>query len=350
MLQQSQLSFERFLVHGRHGRQLRDCGDLLHAERVDHKECVRVKVLLTRHGRKDLAWPRGQARHDTSQATFPSQGAVEGNAGYHHAMAEERGHVSAMDDYAVHQAPELLATVATTDPNFFERFYFNLYSHSDDLFMIVGLGQYPNRGLDRCLCHRRAPRGAALAAQFHRLRWRPRHHPGRSAGDRNSLREPGLSTYGPMNTKGRRSNFDLTWQADIAPYLEQRTNAKVGPRTTDDGQRFVQTGRWTGGLRLGDERFSITSDRYWGVRRTEAGVCAGWPTACRSCAFPPHRRSRRSSRGPRCSSRSTRFSTPRSRMRRGCRSVWAAHLVAALPSEAVADLGPTDHQLVFEPG
>lgn len=28
----------------------------------------------------------------------------------------------------------------------------------------------------------------------------------------------------------------------------------------------------------------------------------------------------------------------------------AAHLVAGLPSEAVADLGPTEHQLVFEPG
>ncbi len=262
-------------------------------------------------------------------------------------MADERGNVSAMDDYAVHQAPELLATVATTDPNFFERFYFNLYSHSDDLFMIVGLGQYPNRGLI----------DAYAIAVRHGVQ-----HSLRSSvvfdGDRAVTRAGPLGIEILSGTRsvsvradeheGSPIEFDLTWEADIAPYLEQRTNAKVGPRTTDDGQRFVQTGRWTGDLRLGGEQFSITPDRYWGARDRSWGL----RRLADSVPLVPFPRASFTSFFTWAPMQFEQYTVLYAAFEdaKGVPERRAAHLVARLPGDGVADLGPTDHQLVFVPG
>jgi hypothetical protein len=262
-------------------------------------------------------------------------------------MADQRGHVSALDDFAVHQAPELVATVATTDPNFFERFYFNLYSHSDDLFMIVGLGQYPNRGL----------MDAYAIAVRHGVQ-----HSLRSSvvfdGDRLHTTAGPLAIEIRSGTRtvnvradaheGSPIEFDLTWNADIAPYLEQRTHAKVGPRTTDDGQRFVQTGRWDGTLRLGDEQFSITSDHFWGARDRSWGL----RRLADSVPLVP---------APRASFTSYFTWTPMQfddysvlyasfEDAAGIPERRSAHRVANLPGLEVTDLGATDHHLAFVPG
>ncbi len=53
-----------------------------------------------------------------------------------------------MDDYPVHQIAEPIRQVATSDRNFYDRYYFNCYpTESPDVFLIVGLGQYPNLGV-----------------------------------------------------------------------------------------------------------------------------------------------------------------------------------------------------------
>ena len=56
--------------------------------------------------------------------------------------------LSPMDDYPVHQIAEPIRHVATSDRNFYDRYYFNCYpTESPDVFLIVGLGQYPNLGV-----------------------------------------------------------------------------------------------------------------------------------------------------------------------------------------------------------
>ena len=55
--------------------------------------------------------------------------------------------VSSWDDYPVHQTSELVAHPATSDRNFYDRYYFNLHGSSDELFAVFGLGQYPNLGV-----------------------------------------------------------------------------------------------------------------------------------------------------------------------------------------------------------
>ncbi len=58
--------------------------------------------------------------------------------------------LSPLDDYPVHQISEPMRFVGTSDRNFYDRYYFNVHgtgeTHgtNDDLFAVIGLGQYPN--------------------------------------------------------------------------------------------------------------------------------------------------------------------------------------------------------------
>ena len=52
-----------------------------------------------------------------------------------------------LDDYPVHQIPEVMRHVGTSDRNFYDRYYFNAFPLTGDAMLIVGLGQYPNLGV-----------------------------------------------------------------------------------------------------------------------------------------------------------------------------------------------------------
>src|SRR6516165_9820831 len=51
------------------------------------------------------------------------------------------------DEFLLHQTPDTFDHVSTSDRNFYDRYYFNMHSSSDELFVIIGLGQYPNLGV-----------------------------------------------------------------------------------------------------------------------------------------------------------------------------------------------------------
>src|SRR5688572_3788045 len=55
--------------------------------------------------------------------------------------------LSPLDDYPYHQIAEPLNVVGTSDRNFYDRYYFNLFHPSRELFVTAGLGQYPNLGV-----------------------------------------------------------------------------------------------------------------------------------------------------------------------------------------------------------
>ena len=55
--------------------------------------------------------------------------------------------LSPLDDYPIHQIAEPIRHVGTSDRNFYDRYYFNLHGCSDELFLVTGMGQYPNLGV-----------------------------------------------------------------------------------------------------------------------------------------------------------------------------------------------------------
>src|SRR5947207_15265055 len=66
-----------------------------------------------------------------------------------------------MDDYPIHQTAAPIRHVGTSDRNFYDRYYFNLHGSSDELFMVIGMGQYPNLATQdafACVCSTGKPR------------------------------------------------------------------------------------------------------------------------------------------------------------------------------------------------
>jgi len=177
--------------------------------------------------------------------------------------------LSSMDDYPLHQLAEVIRYVGTSDRNFYDRYYFNLHASDDTLFMVMGMGQYPNLAVqDAFACVTRTGNHHVVRAS-------------RMLGDRMD------TTVGPFRVEVieglKRVRFileptehslacDLTWQGAIPAFLEPRQYIRKYGRVLFDTMRFAQTGYWTGTLQVGAETFQVTPDRWWGTRDRSWGV------------------------------------------------------------------------------
>jgi len=52
-----------------------------------------------------------------------------------------------LDEYPIHQAPVPMNRVASSDRNFYDRCYFNAHDRTGEVFLVTGLGVYPNLGV-----------------------------------------------------------------------------------------------------------------------------------------------------------------------------------------------------------
>jgi hypothetical protein len=179
--------------------------------------------------------------------------------------------LSPLDDYPVHQIAEVIRHVGTSDRNFYDRYYFNCYPTDGDLFLLVGLGQYPNLGtMDAFALARRGDDHIVVRAS-------------RALGaDRMDL------SVGPFKVdvlEGLRKlrvileptehdlSFDLVFEGGIPATLEPRHFRRENERVTFDSKRFAQTGTWAGSLTVDNDVYDVTPqswqgnrDRSWGIR------------------------------------------------------------------------------------
>jgi len=177
--------------------------------------------------------------------------------------------LSSWDDYPVHQTSEVVRHVATSDRNFYDRYYFNLHASSPELFLVMGMGQYPNLGVqDAFAVARRGSRHLVVRAS-------------RALGDRRDTSvgpfrievvEPLRRLRFALDETEHGIAFDLVWQGSIPAWQEPRHFIRRHGRVLFDTSRFAQTGCWSGKLRVGDETFAVTPDRWWGTRDRSWGV------------------------------------------------------------------------------
>jgi hypothetical protein len=174
-----------------------------------------------------------------------------------------------MDDYPLHQIAEPISFVGTSDRNFYDRYYFNLHASSGDLFMVMGLGQYPN---------------LAVQDAFACVTRNGRHHVVRASRELGDRMDTSVGPFRVEVIEGlKRLRFvleptehaiacDLVWTGAIAAFLEPRQYVRKHGRVLFDTRRLAQTGCWSGTLTVDGETFTVTPDRWWGTRDRSWGV------------------------------------------------------------------------------
>lgn len=172
------------------------------------------------------------------------------------------------DDYPIHQTPEPVQQVFTSDRNFYDRFFFNGYSRDGDLFFAVAMGVYPNVGIMD------AAVSVVADGVQHCLR------ASRVLGaDRMDTRVGPISIeiVKPMRTMRVRAEHDsvsadLTFEARASAIEEPRFTSRSGPRIVMDLTRFTQHGAYSGTVRAGGKTFRAEPSRVWGSRDRSWGV------------------------------------------------------------------------------
>ena len=194
--------------------------------------------------------------------------------------------LSTMDDYPLHQIADVIRHTGTSDRNFYDRYYFNMHNAGDELFVVFGLGQYPNLGVQDA---------------FLLVRHKDKHHVIRAS---RPLSDRGDISVGPLRIEVIEGlqrlrivcddaehgiTMNATWQGEHFPFLEPRHYIRKEGRVLFDTMRFAQLGRWQGELAVDGQHFAITPedfigsrDRSWGVRPVgeaePAGIHAGTPS------------------------------------------------------------------------
>jgi len=179
--------------------------------------------------------------------------------------------LSQMDDYPLHQVAETIRNVGTSDRNFYDRYYFNLHCSSEELFMVMGMGQYPTLGVQDA---------------FAVVRRGDEHHVVRSSRELGSDRMD--TSVGPFrieiieglkqvryileDTPQQPIAMDITWTGAIPAFEEPRQYIRRHGRVLFDSLRFAQTGYWSGSLRVGDKTYAVTPDHWKGSRDRSWGI------------------------------------------------------------------------------
>lgn len=177
--------------------------------------------------------------------------------------------VTSWDDYPVHQSSNWIAHVATSDRNFYDRYYFNALDTNGEFMAVFGLGQYPNLGTtDAFITVRHGDQQHVVRAS-------------RPLGDRADMRVGPLQVEVIEPLKKLRFTCeptehtvaaDLTWEGFGPAIPEPNQFIRNGARITFDTQRLAQMGSWSGTLVVNGTELNIDPATTWGSRDRSWGV------------------------------------------------------------------------------
>ncbi|HUY27374.1 MAG TPA: hypothetical protein VMV27_08135 [Candidatus Binataceae bacterium] len=176
--------------------------------------------------------------------------------------------ITSGDDFPIHQTPEPVQQVFTSDRNFYDRFFFNGYWREGEPYFAVGMGIYPNLGI--------------IDASFSVISGGVQHcvRASRTLGaDRMDTRVGPISieVVRPMRALRLRVDHpeikaDLTFEARATPIEEPRFTRRSGARLMFDITRFTQHGGYSGSLTVAGRKFEANPARVWGSRDRSWGV------------------------------------------------------------------------------
>ncbi|MCB1616446.1 MAG: hypothetical protein KDI30_10570 [Pseudomonadales bacterium] len=177
--------------------------------------------------------------------------------------------LSKMDDYPIHQISDVVRHVATSDRNFYDRYYFNMHCGNEDIFVVIGMGQYPTLGVQD---------GFVL------VRYGDEHEVVRAS---QVIEDRADIAVGPLRIEVLEGlqklrivlekndsgiEMDVIWEGEHYPFLEPRHYIRKQGRVLFDTMRFAQMGRWKGRLSVRGTHYEITPDRWLGSRDRSWGI------------------------------------------------------------------------------
>ncbi len=174
------------------------------------------------------------------------------------------------DDYPLHQTPEPVAYTGA-NRNFYDRFFFNGYNRSGDVFFAVAMGIYPYVNvLDGAF-------SVVIDGIQHNVYGSKVMHMERldtSVGPiavaiEKPLEVLKVSCDDPANG----ISAELTFTARTLPHEEPRFTRRSGSQVAMDVTRMTQFGSWAGWMEVKGQRIEVTPlefrgcrDRSWGIR------------------------------------------------------------------------------------
>jgi len=186
-----------------------------------------------------------------------------------------------LDDYPIHQTPEPIAHPASSDPNVYDRTWFNAYDDDGDRYFGFGTAVYPHRRiLD---AHFSVVEAGGRQHCFFGSRRAPQERTDQSVGPcRLEIVEPFRSARVIIDDNASGVSCDLTFSARTSALQEARQVLWSGQRKVMDATRFAQFGRWSGTIGHPDGDITVddwrgTKDRSWGVRGVGKRVQVGAP-------------------------------------------------------------------------
>ncbi len=178
--------------------------------------------------------------------------------------------ISPMDEYLAHQTSDTFDFVATSDRNFYDRYYFNMHDSSDDFFMVVGMGQYPNLGVTDAFA------AISIGTNQHVVR------ASRALGnDRLDTRVGPFTIEVLEGLKSLRIrcdenewglSFDLRFDGTVPALEEPKSFTRNRARVMMDVSRYAQVGEYSGTVEIAGRRFEVTPDRWKGARDRSWGI------------------------------------------------------------------------------
>jgi hypothetical protein len=175
-----------------------------------------------------------------------------------------------LDDTLWHQLPTTFDHVGTSDPRFFDRYWFAVYDPAGGTAMQFTIGLYNNMNVmdGGCVVVRGTTQYSLRTSRALRPDFEPVVGPMRV-----EVEEP-LQRLRLVAERGEHPiALDVVWNAILPPEEERPHFERIRGRAAQDYQRFNQVGVADGWIEAGGERIAV--ERWWTARDHSWGVRPG---------------------------------------------------------------------------
>jgi hypothetical protein len=197
-----------------------------------------------------------------------------------------------LDETLRHQLPTTFDHVGTSDPRFYDRYFFGVHDPGGSMVVHLGIGLYSNMNVMDGYVAVQTPIGGGGGALQHNVRVSRALRPDIDTVAVGPLRIDVLEPFERARIVCEPGDLpiavDLDWRSRYAPTEEDHHFTRLRGRVTSDYRRYTQLGVASGTVTVDGQAHTVNDwfsprDHSWGVRQQVAGPepvtgPAGWGT------------------------------------------------------------------------